>query len=87
VLGGGVSAAADLLLGPIQEELRVRVRSSSVEEVEFVRAELGTWAGAIGAAIHGAEAAEQAGAAGPDRAKWRAGAPDSTHDGASVGAR
>jgi hypothetical protein len=28
--------------------------------VELVRAELGIWAGAIGAAIHGAEAAAQA---------------------------
>jgi glucokinase len=87
VLGGGVSAAADLLLGPIQEELRLRVRTTSLEEVEIVTAELGTWAGAIGAAIHGAEAAEQAGAAGPDRANWRAGAPGTTQRGASVGTR
>jgi glucokinase len=55
VLGGGVSAAADLLLGPIQDELRLRVRTTSLDEVEVVSAELGTWAGAIGAAIHGAE--------------------------------
>lgn len=59
VLGGGISAAADLLLGPIQAELRRRVYTTSLDEVEIVTAELGTWAGAIGAAIHGAEALEQ----------------------------
>ena len=58
VIGGGISAAADLLFGPIRDELRRRVRTTSLVEVELVAAELGTWAGAIGAAIHGAEAAE-----------------------------
>lgn len=56
VLGGGISAAADLLMGPIRDELRARVHTTSLAEVEIVPAELGTWAGAIGAAIHGAEA-------------------------------
>jgi glucokinase len=59
VIGGGVSAAADLLLGPIRDEIRLRVRTTSLEMVEIVVAELGTWAGAIGAAIHGAEAAAE----------------------------
>ncbi len=59
VLGGGIAAAADLLLGPIQDELRRRVRTTSLDEVELVTAELGTWAGAIGAAIHGAEMADR----------------------------
>lgn len=63
VLGGGISAAADLLLGPIRDELRRRVHTTSLDEVEIVTAELGTWAGAIGAAIHGAEAAERTAAA------------------------
>jgi len=72
VIGGGISAAADLLLGPIRAELRRRVRTTSLDRVEIVSAELGTWAGAIGAAIHGAEAAE-----GRDAAAARA----------SVGAR
>jgi hypothetical protein len=31
------------------------VQTTSLDEVEVVTAELGTWAGAIGAAIHGAE--------------------------------
>lgn len=57
VIGGGVAAALDLLREPIQEELRRRVHTTSLDEVEIVGAELGTWAGAIGAAIHGAESA------------------------------
>jgi len=57
VIGGGISAAIDLLLEPIQAELRRRVKTTSLDGVEIVRAELGTWAGAIGAAIHGAESA------------------------------
>lgn len=56
VIGGGISAAFDLLLGPIRDELRVRVHTTSLADVDIVAAELGTWAGAIGAAIHGAEA-------------------------------
>jgi glucokinase len=59
VIGGGISAAADLLLGAMHDELIKRVRTTSLEQVEIVTAELGTWAGAIGAAIHGAEAAER----------------------------
>jgi glucokinase len=58
VIGGGISAAADLLLGPIHDELRRRVMTTSLDRVELVIAELGTWAGAIGAAIHGAETAQ-----------------------------
>ena len=56
VIGGGVAAAGDLLLGPIRDEVRRRVLMTSLNAVEIVTAELGTWAGAIGAAIHGAEA-------------------------------
>ena len=55
VVGGGISAAADLLFGPIHEELVRRVRTTALDEVELVVAELGTWAGSVGAAIHGAE--------------------------------
>ena len=88
VLGGGIAASADLLLGPIRDELRRRVHTTSLDRVELVTAELGTWAGAIGAAIHGAEAAEvaqtpRAGAKAP-----RAGATAPTASPrASVGAR
>ena len=59
VIGGGIAAALDLLLGPIRDELRRRVQTTALDQVEIVTAELGTWAGAIGAAIHGAEEAER----------------------------
>lgn len=59
VIGGGIAAAADLLVEPIRAELRLRVRTTALDRVQIVTAELGTWAGAIGAAIHGAETARQ----------------------------
>ena len=58
VIGGGVAGAGDLLLDPIRAELRERVRTTALDAVTLVTAELGTWAGSIGAAIHGAEAAD-----------------------------
>jgi glucokinase len=58
VIGGGNAVAADLLFDGIRVELRARVRTTSLDGVEVVAAELGTWAGAIGAAIHGAEGPE-----------------------------
>ena len=57
VLGGGVAAAGDLLFEPIRAEIRRRVTMTSIDDVTLVAAELGTWAGAIGAAVHGAERA------------------------------
>ena len=57
VIGGGVAAAGELLLGPIRAELERRVRTTALDRVELTVAQLGTWAGAIGAAIHGAEMA------------------------------
>lgn len=57
VIGGGIAAAFDLLLGPIRDELTRRVHLTPLDQVEIVTAELGIWAGAIGAAIHGAESA------------------------------
>jgi len=71
IIGGGIAAAGDLLLGPIRDEIRRRVRTTSLDQVEIVTAALGTWAGAIGAAIHGAEEAARRGSvdaiAGPGR--------------------
>jgi glucokinase len=55
VIGGGVSAALDLLRPTLEAELARRVHMTALERVQVVAAELGTWAGAIGAAIHGAE--------------------------------
>lgn len=57
VIGGGISVAFDVFAGSIREELRQRVQTTSLAEVDVVPAELGTWAGSIGAAIHGAETA------------------------------
>jgi len=57
ILGGGWSSAGDLLIEPIRAEMRRRVLIGSGEHTDVVLAELGTWAGAIGAAVHGAERA------------------------------
>ena len=57
VIGGGISAAGDLLFEPIWAEVRRRVHITSLGPVTLVAAELGTWAGSIGAAVHGAEQA------------------------------
>jgi glucokinase len=61
VIGGGIAAAFDLLRGTIEAELLQRVHTTALERVRLVPAELGTWAGAIGAAVHGAEVAESQG--------------------------
>ena len=58
VIGGGVAAAADLFLDAMWAELRRRIHTTSLDELTIVTAELGTWAGATGAAVHGAEAAD-----------------------------
>ncbi len=55
VVGGGVAGAGDLLLEPMRAEVRRRVHVTDLEAMEIVTAELGTWAGAIGAGVHGAE--------------------------------
>lgn len=61
ILGGGWSSAGDLLIEPIKEEMRRRVLVDSGDRVDVVQAQLGTWAGAIGAAVHGAEHAVRLG--------------------------
>ena len=60
VIGGGIAGAGELLLGPAREETRRRTRMTSLADVEIVTAELGIWAGAMGAAVHGAEQASAA---------------------------
>jgi glucokinase len=65
VIGGGVAAAGDLLLDPIRAEVARRVTMTPVHEITIVLAELGTLAGAIGAAVHGAERAAEAAARTP----------------------
>lgn len=56
VIGGGVAPAAGLLLDAVWSELHRRVHVTSLDALTIVAAELGTWAGAIGAALHGAQA-------------------------------
>ena len=55
ILGGGWASAGDLIIGAILAELRRRVITTPVERGDVVLAELGIWAGAIGAAVRGAE--------------------------------
>ena len=62
VIGGGVAGAGDLLLAPIRDEVERRVHVTDLGAVEIVAAELGTWAGAIGAGVHGADAIRPAAA-------------------------
>ncbi|MCJ7712592.1 MAG: ROK family protein, partial [Chloroflexi bacterium] len=57
VIGGGVAAAGELLFASIWAEVRRRVHITSLDQVKLVPSELGTWAGSIGAAVHGAERA------------------------------
>lgn len=58
VIGGGVAAAGEILLGPIRSELRRRARVADVDAIDVVPAQLGTGAGAIGAALWAAEACD-----------------------------
>jgi glucokinase len=57
VLGGGVATAGELLFAPIRAEVARRVRTTALDAVSIVPADLGVWSGSIGAAIHGAEQA------------------------------
>jgi glucokinase len=51
VVGGGVAAAGELLLGPLRDEVRRRACVAPVDEIQIVAAGLGPAAGAIGAAL------------------------------------
>ena len=51
VIGGGVAQAGDLLLEPIRRTVEERVFIMPVEQVEILPAELGTYAGLVGAAL------------------------------------
>ncbi len=56
VVGGGVAAAGAPLLGPLRDELARRAGNvAPLDDIEVVPAELGSFAGAIGAALHGAD--------------------------------
>ena len=74
VVGGGVADAGELLLEPLRAELRRRACVAPVGEIAVVPAELGPHAGAVGAALWGAEVSRGAApsprspAAGPSAA-------------------
>jgi glucokinase len=55
VIGGGVAEAGDALLDPIRDAVRSRVTLVPPEQVMIVGAELGSTAGAIGAALAAVE--------------------------------
>lgn len=55
VLGGGVTEAGDLILAPLRTAIADRARVAPLDRIEVVPAELGPRAGAIGAALFGAQ--------------------------------
>ena len=55
VIGGGVASAGEALLDPIRAAVRARVTLVPPEQVAIVAAELGSGAGAIGAALAAVE--------------------------------
>jgi glucokinase len=57
VVGGGVAGAGDMLLDPLRAEVRRRVFVTPLDRIAILPAALGPVAGAIGAALWGAEAA------------------------------
>ncbi|MCW2635170.1 MAG: glucokinase [Blastococcus sp.] len=57
VVGGGVAAAGDTLLTPVRAEVARRLRLVPGRDVEIVPAVLGSYAGAMGAAVSAADAA------------------------------
>ncbi len=59
VIGGGFAAAGDLVLAPAREVLAREALSPARELVRVVRAELGTAAGLVGAALVGFEAVDR----------------------------
>ncbi len=59
VVGGGIAAAGDLLLGPLEEEVRRHVFLAPPERVRVLPGALGPYAGAAGAALRGREAVRE----------------------------
>lgn len=57
VIGGGVAAAGETLLGPLRAEVQRRLQLVPGREVQIVPAVLGSMAGAMGAAVAAADAA------------------------------
>ena len=60
VVGGGVAAAGDLLLGPLRRELARRAPLVPPDWYDVVPAAVGPLAGAVGAALFSAESGDAA---------------------------
>jgi glucokinase len=58
IVGGGIASAGELTIGPIRRALMSRVTLVPTEELDVVAAELGPWAGAVGAALAGSDQPE-----------------------------
>lgn len=56
VVGGGVAAAGETLMAPLRAEVARRMQLIPVDEIEIVPAVLGSYAGAMGAAVAAADA-------------------------------
>jgi glucokinase len=59
VVGGGIAAAGDLLLGPLEEAVRRHVFVAPAARIRVLPAALGPYAGAAGAALRGREVARE----------------------------
>jgi glucokinase len=59
VIGGGIAAAGDLLLGPLEAAVRRHVFLSPPELIRVLPAALGPYAGAAGAALVGRAVARE----------------------------
>jgi glucokinase len=55
VVGGGMSAAGDIIMVPLRARVHEHARMLPPERINIVLAELGPLAGGIGAALAGAE--------------------------------
>lgn len=60
VVGGGIAAAGETLLAPLRTEVARRIQLIPAGEIEIVPAVLGSYAGAMGAAVDAADAANAA---------------------------
>ena len=57
VVGGGIAAAGDLLLDPLEQAVRSHVFHAPPERIRVLPGKLGPFAGAAGAALRGREVA------------------------------
>lgn len=71
VIGGGIASAGDRLLDPLRDALRAQVRFDEPSNVRLASAELGPFAGAVGAATMVASTPRSANLADPTTTRVR----------------